>query len=75
MKKYGDSKYNNKGNNSKVIKEIIRVKNGFSNIDDESWKLDASSFGYRDIKFTVSRLKQAKKENQANHGAGMQEHK
>ena len=35
------------------MKEIIRVKNGFSDIKDESWKLSLNSFNYADIKYNV----------------------
>ena len=35
------------------LRNITRIKNGFAEINDESWKLDLSSFDYCDIKFNV----------------------
>ena len=35
------------------MKEIIRVKNGFTEIKNESWKLSLNSFNYTDIKYNI----------------------
>ena len=35
------------------IKQIVRIKNDFGDIKDESWNLDLNSFNYCDIKCNV----------------------
>ena len=45
--------YRDKKLSNKCIQEIIRIKNGFSDIEDESWKLGLKSFNYCDIKYNV----------------------
>ena len=46
--------YGNNAKNISCIKRILRIKNGFSTIVDESWNVkDLSKFDYVDIKFNV----------------------
>ena len=51
MKK--DSEKDKELSNTTCIKEIIRIKNGFCDIKDESWKLNVNEFNYCDIKYNV----------------------
>ena len=58
FKEYGRKKswheINEKEKDVSCIESIIRIKNGFSSIADESWNCDLSQFDYADIKFNVN---------------------
>ena len=53
---YGQFVLNPSGNSGDgfcMFNDIIRIKNGFKNIKNESWKCKYSEFGYVDIKYNI----------------------
>lgn len=40
-------------NYAQCIKKIVRKKNGFASIDDESWNMDLFLFDYKDVKLNI----------------------